>query len=323
MAAIAKISARRVVLVSFLVDLLDVVSNLVVAVLTGSAVVFSEMAQGIADSIGSALLVIGERRAARPRDAQHPLGYAREAFFWGLLSAVAMLVVGAGLSAWRGMQQLLNPEPIQTPLLAVAVLVLAVATNGYAVSLSARKLAAENGGLRASFRNSNQPLVKGAFLRDVIGTFTSIVGLGALLLYQSLDQLVFDALGAILAAALLVLGSFVLLAQIRALITGRSIPETELLQLREAILADPKVEAVNSLIAIYAGASEVLVDADLDLSEDLSTSDIEAVLDSLELRVKSVLSRVERVRVVLNSPQGSAGQTVPPNGGALNRASGR
>ena len=92
-------SPRRVVMVSFLVNVLDVVTNLVVALLTGSAVIFSGMAQGLADSAGSALLVIGERRAARPRDAAHPLGYSGEAFFWGLLSAVAMLVIGAGLSA--------------------------------------------------------------------------------------------------------------------------------------------------------------------------------------------------------------------------------
>ena len=56
------ISSRRVLLVSFLVDVFDVVSNLVVALLTGSAVVFAEMAQGLADSSGSALLVVGERR---------------------------------------------------------------------------------------------------------------------------------------------------------------------------------------------------------------------------------------------------------------------
>lgn len=40
------ISSRRVVLFSFAVDVVDVVTNLVVAVLTGSAGVFAEMAQG-------------------------------------------------------------------------------------------------------------------------------------------------------------------------------------------------------------------------------------------------------------------------------------
>lgn len=301
-----KVSARRVVLVSFLVDLFDVVSNLVVAMITGSAVVFGEMAQGIGDSVGSALLVVGERRAARPRDARHPLGYAREAFFWGLLSAVAMLVIGAGLSGWRGVQQLLHPEPLEAPMLAVAVVALAVVTNGYAVSLSARKLAAESGGLRAIFRTFNRPLVKGAFLRDVIGTFTSIVGLCALVLYETLGLVIFDALGAIAAALMMAAASVVLMAQARALITGRALPEARIRQLREAILADPRVEAVNHLAAIYSGASEVLVDSDLDLREELSTTEIEAVLDLLEARARDVLPDIERVRVLLNSP-GPAG----------------
>ena len=42
-----------------------------------------------------------------------------------------MLVVGAGLSAWRGYRQLVEQEPLESPLLALAVLMLAVVTNGY------------------------------------------------------------------------------------------------------------------------------------------------------------------------------------------------
>jgi cation diffusion facilitator family transporter len=234
----------------------------------------------------------------------HPLGYAREAFFWGLLSAVAMLVIGAGLSGWRGWRQLVYPEPLETPLLAVAVLMLAVVTNGYAVSLSYRKLVREVGGLKAIFRNFSEPLVKGAFLRDVIGTFTSIVGLVALLLYQVFDLVLFDALGALAAAFFMSAGSLVLMAQARALITGRALPEKDLRNIREGILADPRIEAINYLAAIHAGASEVLVDVDLDLREDLNTTEIEAALDSLEERIKRNVPDIERVRVLLNSPQG-------------------
>ncbi len=300
---VAPISSRRVLLVSFVVNLLDVVTNLVVAVVTGSAVVFSEMARGVADSIGSALLVIGERRAARPRDAAHPLGYAREAFFWGLLSAVAMLVVGAGLSAWRGYQKLVHPEPLESPLLAVAVLAFAVVTNGYAVSLSGRKLATESGGLRAAFRNLSRPLVKGALLRDAVGTFASIVGLAALALYQVFGLVVFDAAGALVAALLMSWASVALMTQARVLIAGRALPEGELDRLRAAVLATPEVDGVNHFAAIYAGASEVVVDADLDLAEGLETKQIEAVLDDVEARVREIHPEIERVRVLLNSPE--------------------
>ena len=310
------ISSRRVLVVSFLVDLLDVVTNLVVAWLTGSAVIFSEMAQGLADAAGSALLVIGERRAARPGDAEHPLGYAREAFFWGLLSAVAMLVVGAGLSGWRGYQQLVAPEPLESPLLAVAVLSLAIVTNGYAVSLSARKLLVRGLGIRRAFRDPGRPLVKGALLRDVVGTFTSVVGLVALLFYQWLGLVVFDAAGAIAAAVLMGVASLALMAQLRGLITGRSLPERELERVGEAIRATPGVVGVNQLAAVYSGAAEVLIEADLDIDDDFDTRQIEAVLDDLEARIRTVVPDTRRVRVLLNSPAPtSSADGAPERGG--------
>ena len=303
-------SSRRILTVSFVVDLFDVASNLVVALLTGSAVVFAEMAQGLADSLGSGLLVVGERRSRLPGNSTHPLGYAREAFFWGLLSAVAMLVIGAGLSAWRGYEQLVDPSPLDKPLLAIAVVGLAVLTNGFAVSLSVRKLAAENGSLREAFRNMDQPLVKSALLRDSIGTFTSIVGLMALVLYWSLDLLLFDALGALTAAVMMVAASIMLMTQARALITGQALPDMTLARLRAIILDTPGVVAVNRLAAVYSGASQVLLDADLDLAEDLDTARIEALLDLLEARVREVVPRLERVRVILNSPDKPARATM-------------
>ncbi len=295
-------SSRRVLLVSFTVDVIDVVSNLVVALLTGSAVVFAEMAQGLADSTGSALLVIGERRSRRPADAKHPFGYAREAFFWALLSAVAMLIIGAGMSAWRGYQQFVYPEPLDTPVLAVAVVAFAILTNSYAVSLSARKLVGEHGGIRNAFRTLDEPLVKSALLRDAIGTFTSIVGLVALILYQVFGYIFFDALGALAAATMMTAASITLMAQARALITGRALPRATERRLRRTILATPGVNAVNKLAAVYSGTSAVLVDVDLDLAEELDTVHIEALLDRVERRIRQEVPNTERVRVELSSP---------------------
>lgn len=201
------------------------------------------------------------------------------------------------------MRQLLDPQPLDAPWLAVAVLVFAVFSNGYAVSLSARNLglALRRGQLGEVFQGFRQPLVKGAFLRDVIGTFTSLVGLVALFLYAVFDLPAFDALGALAAAVFMGLGSVVLMMQARALIAGRSLPEAELAQLRTAILAEPRVVAVNSLVAIHAGASEVLIDTDLDLDERLTTLEVEAALDAIEARVRAVMPEIDRVRVLLNS----------------------
>lgn len=299
-------SSRRVLATSLIVNVLDVLMNLVVALLTGSAVVFAEMAKGLADASGSAMLVFGERRSRRARDAEHPLGYSREAFFWTLLSAVTMLGVGAGLSAWRGYHQLVDPEPITSPGLALAVLVLSVLTNGYALGLSARKLIAEGGSLRGAFRRQNRPLVKSALLRDAIGTMTSVLGMLALLLYVGFDLVAFDALGALGAAVLMTVTSVALIGQARVLITGQSLPAATLEHLRASVSGTPGIERINHLVALYVGASKVQVIADLDLTEDLETGEIEAVLDEVEARVRSAVPETSRVAFQLNSFDGPA-----------------
>ena len=296
----AKISARRVVAVSFLVDLLDVVTNLVAAWLTGSAVVFAEMAQGLADSIGSLLLVVGERRSRRPRDREHPLGHGREAFFWGLLSALSMLVIGAGLSAWRGWLQWVSPQPLERPWIAVAVLALAVVTNGYAVGLSVRKLRGERGSLRAAFEVAARPLVKNALLRDAVGTISCLIGLAAVLLSLRPGWLAIDGLGALGVAVLFAACSLLLIRQARDLITGRSLPAEDLERIRAAVHRIPEVRMLHEVAATYAGPREVWVELDLDLVDQLDTPGVEGVFDAIEASVRRTLPETESVRIDLN-----------------------
>jgi cation diffusion facilitator family transporter len=295
------ISQKKVVLISFIVDLIDVGTNLAVAIITGSATIFSELVQGIADSLGSVFLVIGQKRAQKQADSQHPLGYAREAFFWSLLSAIVMLIIGGGLSLWRGVDQLINPQPLASPYLAIIVILIAVFTNGYAVSLSFRKLIQELGSFRAIFKNYGHPLVKGAFLRDVVGTTTSLLGLLAIVSYELFQMTLFDALGAIISALLMLISSIFLIIQAKALITGQTLPITQIDQLKKIILIHRDIETINSLVAIYSGANEILIEADLDISENLTTTQIEKLLDFLESNIKKNFPNLHRVRVLLNS----------------------
>ena len=117
-------------------------------------------------------------------------------------------------------------------------------------------------------------------------------------------------------------GSLVLMVQVRSLITGRALPDGEIERLSAAILATPEVEAVNQLAAIYSGDAEVLVDADLDLAEDLDTIRIEAVLDDLEARVRAVIPETGRVRVLLNSPEPPAVPEDRPATSTVTRSNG-
>lgn len=296
------LSSRRVVMVSFLVNLSDIVLSLIVALVTGSAVVFAEMALGLADSFGSALLVIGERRCRRPGDERHPLGHSREVFFWALLSALAMLVLGAGLCAWRGLTQLRLQEPLEAPGLAMAVLAIAVFTNGYAVLLELRKLGRGRSILRA-WRNASLPLVQTALWRDLIGTLSAILGLVAVGLYLLTGRVLFDAIGALVIGVLSAVLALALTRRFGALIVGRAISSGHSARIRAAVLEAPEVVAINAMAAVHDGIERVLLDLDLDLCERLTTVEVERVLDDIERRVRVVAPEVSQIRVDLNSPE--------------------
>jgi divalent metal cation (Fe/Co/Zn/Cd) transporter len=107
-----KISERRVLVTTFLVDLLDVALNLSVAILTGSVVMLSEFFQGLADLTAAAFLLVGYKRSGKKADKLHPFGYGKEIYFWTLISAVVMMTFTATASSYVGLIRFLNPQEI-------------------------------------------------------------------------------------------------------------------------------------------------------------------------------------------------------------------
>jgi divalent metal cation (Fe/Co/Zn/Cd) transporter len=51
-------------------------------------------------------LMIANRRSRRPSDAEHPIGYGKEAYVWSLFAALGLLVAGSVVSIMRGFIQI-------------------------------------------------------------------------------------------------------------------------------------------------------------------------------------------------------------------------
>ena len=136
----AKISAKRSVTTSFLVDLGDIALNVTVMIITGSVVLLAEAFEGASDLVASGLLLIGLRTAKKRPDKDHPFGHGKALYSWTLLSAIVMFLFGGGLSFYFGLKRFLEPEEIRHIIIAFAALLVSITTNGYALSVSARRL---------------------------------------------------------------------------------------------------------------------------------------------------------------------------------------
>src|SRR5688572_20194398 len=193
----SRISSKRTIVTSFVVDLGDVALNVTAMIITGSVVLLAEALEGGSDLIASGLLLVGLRISNQRANKKHPFGYGKALFSWTLLSAMVMLVFGAGLSFYFGLQRFLKPEDISHIGLAYGTLCISIVTNGYGVSVSGRRLLDGRPlkELKEILIRSTHVETKNTLILDLTGSSAAVMGLISLILYQATGFKRFDGLG--------------------------------------------------------------------------------------------------------------------------------
>src|SRR5476651_2131023 len=114
-------SSKVVVWVALAGNVLVAATKAGAALWTGSAAMLSEAVHSFVDCGNEILLLYGMRRAARTADADHPIGYGRELYFWSFIVALLVFALGAGVSIFQGAYRLLNPQPIENAIVSEVV----------------------------------------------------------------------------------------------------------------------------------------------------------------------------------------------------------
>lgn len=292
-------SASRVIITSFLVDFIDVLTSFVVAMLSGSVVMIAQVLEGLTDLAASGFLLIGLIRSKMPSDKKHPFGYGLEIYFWTMLSSVLILGVTSTLSIYFGWKRLISPLLIHNIYLAFAVLGFTVFTNGYALSLSIKRLLRGRSlfKIREIFSHSSLIETKTTFVLDLTGSLASIFGLVALVFYQITGNLIFDGLGAIAIGCLLAVFGVVLLVPLRELMIGQSASEEVEGKIRKATLSQSEVKTVLDLKTLHIGTEKLLVNAEVNLKSNLTTKEIEGIIDKIKESIKKEVPEVSHIQI--------------------------
>jgi cation diffusion facilitator family transporter len=231
------------------------------AALTASPALVAETLHTLADTGNEVLLWIALRRSRRAADASHPFGYGPERYYWALLAAIAMFVVGGTLSVWEGVRSLINPLPLEAFWAGVIVLVIALVLDSVSRTVAVRQLRrqAKQRGItvRALLRESPDPTVVTVYLEDSIDVLGAALALIALILHRVTGSAVPDALVAILIGLLLGYVALKLTSRNRQLLANQSIARLE---------------------AVYLGPGEVLVAADVRMDPSLNGDQVTAAL---------------------------------------------
>jgi len=300
-----KITAAQVVRTSFLVDLSDVLLNVIVAVLSGSAVMFVEALQGGADLFTSGFLLVGIKRSQRSSNKRHPFGYGREIYFWTLISSLTMLTVTATLSFYHGWQHFFNPQFLAYTPLALLVLLIGFATNSYALSLSYKRLKGTQteGSLWELFASSVLVETKATFILDLMGVMSASFGFMTLLLYLFTRDSRYDGIGAMVIGLGIAFFALLLVLDVKDILIGRSVdPQIEAAIEKTALTLDG-VEAILDLRTMYLGSERLLVNMELDIADNLKTNQIEHLMDTIKAEIKTKIPSVRHIQIEVETPK--------------------
>jgi cation diffusion facilitator family transporter len=252
------------------------------AALTGSPALFAETLHTVADAGNEVLLYIAIRRSRHPADASHPFGYGPERYFWALLAAIGMFVVGGVVSIWDGIRALVHPPELEAFWAGVAVLVIALVLDGASRLVAVRQLrwqaARRDQGVRAYVRETPDPTVVTVYFEDTIDVLGAALALVAIVLHRVTGSSIPDALGSIVIGGLLCFMASRLATRNRQLLTNQSVPDRYVQRLRARLEAEPAIRGVPRLEAVYLGPHEVLVVADVEMSDGLSGGDVAGAL---------------------------------------------
>jgi len=260
-----------------------VIGNGTVAVLklfafavSGSGAMLAEGIHSVADTANQALLYLGIRRSQRPATEQHPYGFGAERYFWSLVSAMGIFVLGCGVTVYHGVEQLLHPTLPVVGWLTWAVLVISAILQGGVFAIAVRQANAQKGdqGLISYLKGSSDPTLIAVLLEDTIavaGIGIAAAGIG-LAMWTGIPH--FDGAASILIGLLLGVLALLLAIKNKSLLIGRSAtPEVEA-QIRKLVIRDPSVAKIVALRTRVLAAGEHRVDLQVDF-------DPEAIIDRL------------------------------------------
>ena len=233
---------------------------------SGSGAMLSEAIHSAADSGNQALLYLGVQRSQKPADERYQYGYGGDRFFYALMSAVGIFVLGCGVTVYHGIHTLLHPPTLKFSWLTIVVLAIALLVDGAVFFAAAREVNRKKGE-RTFFqyvRTSTDPTLIAVLFEDFIASIGVIIALVGIGLSHITQSAVYDSLASIAIGLLLGLMAVWLGLRNRELLLGPAIPKHIQKDIYEYLSSQPSVREVRLVRTRIVGAERFRLAVEID-----------------------------------------------------------
>jgi cation diffusion facilitator family transporter len=278
-------------------NLLIAIIKYIVAFITGSAAMLAESIHSTADSFNQILLLIGHKKAKKLPSEMHSFGYANEVFFWSLMVAVLLFFVGAMFSIYEGFHKLMHPEELTNVYWIFAVLISSILIEAKSFQVAFTEFRKTT---KLPFYKAIRASTQVSLIVVVLEDSAAMAGMVVVLISTLLAWLVnpmFDAIGSITVGLLLLAVSILLIAEVKNLIVGESMPRERRQVIRNIIHKFKNVKHINRLQTMVMGDSSYLVLISVDINDDMKGSEAEDMIEQLKLGLKKEIPEIGTIYI--------------------------
>jgi cation diffusion facilitator family transporter len=286
--------SKKAVIAALFANLGIAVFKLVASVFSGSSSMLAEGYHSLSDTFNQVLLLYGLRCSRKAPDEKHPFGHGKEQFFWSFMVAVILFGIAGTLSIREGWHNLHHPEPISHLWLMYMAIGIGIVFDGYALRLAVKNIKKEmqeekHNNFLLAIKNSKDPTTLAVFFEDLL----ALVGLGIAFIGITLASitgiLFFDALASIIIGALLMVFASLLAYETKEMLVGEAVTKTKRQKILQVVRSFPEVNKVISLKTMHLGPDEVLVNLEINYSDELVVDRLEEINDQIEAQIKSII----------------------------------
>jgi len=259
------------------------------AFITGSGAMLAETLHSLSDCANQLLLLLGLKRAAKPPDELHPLGYGRALYFWSFMVAMLLFLGGGAYSVYEGIHKLQHPEPLSSPYIAVGILAFGFAVELWAL-IGVIKVANERRGktpFMSYLRQSKDSDVIVIFGEDVAAVTGLGLALAAVGLAWGTGNPMFDAAGTLCIGIVLIVVAIFLAVEVKSLLVGEAADPALLATIHEVAAQDERITGVLRALTVQQGPGEVMLACKIRVKDGIPSGTVVAAINEFEQRLQA------------------------------------
>jgi len=254
-------ASKKVIIISLIANFCIAIAKLIGGFFTGSAALLAEAVHSFSDCGNQLLLLYGQKAAQKEISEKYPLGRGKELFFWSFIVALLLFSMGGMFSLYEGIHKITEEGSINSPMVGIAILSLAILLEGYAFFSCLKEILASNKypTIREWIKKTTTVDLLVIFLEDFAAILGLIIALVSLLLAWYTGNVFWDGFGSCLIGVLLISVAIILACKVKPLLIGQS-PYLDYHVEMDRILSEviPDAKIIRH-VAILQGVDRVLV----------------------------------------------------------------